>query len=647
MEDLHLDLQLLGQRCQENLRAEIPSGEFFLVKCAVVSKPPGKGDAYEDRDTLVKNNLLMILTEHPEAVNVDTQSIFTVLEESLYSELNLNHLQVELFVRHFGTKLPYIKRSIDIHLNSQLRENLESEDYSSEIGNVVIDATKSTQKLNSSSTKSVLKKTNPPSQEKTVLYSPLPISSKVQTTFSYSIVPFSSEFADRGNAFNTSESFSTYSYTSKSDQKFPKKGAIAAAVLSIMAIFGSAGHMLMSPCVSGECKELQTAILNQQNLQTEVNNIKSAAELLALQQKIDLDRKTVQSIPVWSPHHTKAVETIDNLSEQSGEINLVVKAFKSGKTASQISQTKAESIEELQARQELWRKAIAPLESISTHSDLYPLVKPKLFNYSTNLKIVNRQLLTEKKWLKKINDSKSVAAAAKKRTTKATSLESWQKAESTWQIAVNALKGISKNSVVYSDAQKLLSEYLPLLNNTRKRATKELIAEKSYNLGFLAAKEARKYAQINQWSLAVSHWNQAVNAIKGIPKATAYDKQAKSQIQNYSLELQQAQQNLRIAQKWQKTRNDLEQTCYGEIEICEYTLDNQGIIVRITSEYEQSLEASFIDASLEQDPQAIASVNNHMQILQQALEAISSNADLPLLVYDAGGEIIQKSRLVM
>ena len=55
------NLQLLAKNLQEHLRADVPSGEFFGVRCAV------------------KNNQLMILAQHPQGVAVDTGNIFTVL----------------------------------------------------------------------------------------------------------------------------------------------------------------------------------------------------------------------------------------------------------------------------------------------------------------------------------------------------------------------------------------------------------------------------------------------------------------------------------------------------------------------------------------------------------------------------------------
>ncbi|BCX06450.1 MAG: hypothetical protein KatS3mg066_0309 [Fischerella sp.] len=88
------DLQFIAQILQEQLRAEIPSGEFFQVKCAV------------------KNDQLLILTQHPQGVSADTDNIFAVLEEALRSLLNHHGQRVEIFLRITGVKLPYAKYSL-------------------------------------------------------------------------------------------------------------------------------------------------------------------------------------------------------------------------------------------------------------------------------------------------------------------------------------------------------------------------------------------------------------------------------------------------------------------------------------------------------------------------------------------------------
>ena len=90
------DLLFLAKVLQENLRAEVPSGEFFQVKCAV------------------NNDQLMILTQHPKGVWPNIEKTFVVLEETLLSLDSQPQQRVELFLRVAGQKLAYAKYSLTL-----------------------------------------------------------------------------------------------------------------------------------------------------------------------------------------------------------------------------------------------------------------------------------------------------------------------------------------------------------------------------------------------------------------------------------------------------------------------------------------------------------------------------------------------------
>ena len=113
------NLQLLANHLQEYLRADVPSGEFFEVRCAV------------------KNYQLMILTQHPQCVAVDTENIFTVLKEALsFNSREYQQEKIDIFLRVVGVKLPYAKRSLtlekqyDVDNTSQVEEKFSVPDSS-------------------------------------------------------------------------------------------------------------------------------------------------------------------------------------------------------------------------------------------------------------------------------------------------------------------------------------------------------------------------------------------------------------------------------------------------------------------------------------------------------------------------------------
>ena len=293
----------------------------------------------------------------------------------------------------------------------------------------------------------------------------------------------------------------------------------------------------------------------------------------------------------------------------------------------------------------MWRQAISPLEAINRDRELYQLAQEKIVSYRANLEAVNALLQKEDKYSRKITSAKAVAIVAEKRQASAKTLQDWQKVEATWQVAVNALQSIPAKSPAYSDAQKLISEYTPPLLAAKNRNTRELMAAKTYRQAVNAISLAKRYERQNQWTAAVTNWQTAVSSAKQIATSSLYSLEADKLIAPATVSLQQAREKLQVAIRIQKTRSDLEQTCSSEIRVCTYLMGSQGITVRISPDYEQSLQDSLIEASSQGDTSIIDGVNTHLQTLQQALEAISDNADVPLIVYDAQGNVIYERTL--
>ncbi|MFM8006414.1 MAG: hypothetical protein ACKO86_16060, partial [Dolichospermum sp.] len=81
------ELQVLSNILQTRLAAKVRNIRDFQVKCAI------------------KNDLLMILTEHDSEVTVDTQQVFEVLAQTLQSQFNYKNQHIQFFLRIVGDKL--------------------------------------------------------------------------------------------------------------------------------------------------------------------------------------------------------------------------------------------------------------------------------------------------------------------------------------------------------------------------------------------------------------------------------------------------------------------------------------------------------------------------------------------------------------
>ncbi|MDZ8095787.1 MULTISPECIES: hypothetical protein [unclassified Nostoc] len=570
------DLQLLAKTLQEQLLVEVSTAEVFEVKCVV-----NKGE-------------LMILTQHASDVIVDAQLIFAVIEEVLQSLAPHKEQRVQCFLRVFGEQLPYAKCFLALKPT----------------GGWVAEGDEEVQK-----------------DEEVIFPS---------SSLTYSPLINESEEEKEEELFDP---FADVPNFSASKPGFQVKPILLGAALVGIIVLGGGAYLLTRPCVMSECKEIQNAEQLKIKSPQLMRRAKSEKELVAVQQQLAAASTDLNVIPSWSPRYQLSQELKASLSGRSQKIDRVVKALQTASLATQKVQTPASSLEELQTRQHLWRQAIAPLESISSSSELYGLVQGKLLNYRVRLHAVNQQIFIEEKWLKKLTMAKGVAVAAEKQEATAKSLNDWQKAQSTWLVVINALNTIPRNSVGYQEAQKLLVDYKPKLVLVRDRATKEQLGVKTYQQALTTAKQAKVYEQQKQWQAAAIYWEQALQTAKKVPQDSLYYTQAQSLLEPYSSALKQTQEKVQVVSSLQQTRTDLDKTCINGIRICTFSIDNAEIIVRLTPEYDQIRQNNFANPYSQNSDTAV-DVTNHLQILREALAVIGENANLSLFLYDSQGQVI-------
>ncbi|WP_373525837.1 hypothetical protein [Nostoc sp.] len=540
----------------------------------------------------VKKDELMVLVQHTSDIIVNHQLIFAVLEEVLQSLAPHKEQRVQCFLRVFGEQLPYAKCFLTLKQEKVWaawgNEEAEGQYFSS---------------VSSSLT-----------------YSPL---------------------------IDEEEPFDPFANTPNLPTSKPRhqvKSMLLGAALAGVVVLGGA-YFLTPPCVMFECKEIQNAEQLQTKSPQLMRRAKFEKELVAVQQQLTAASVALNAIPSWSPRYQVSEELKASLSGRAEKINQVVKALQMASLAAQKVQTPAYSLEELQARQHLWRQSIAPLEAISSNSELYGLVQGKLLNYRVRLHAVNQQIFTEEKWLKKLTAAKAVANAAENREATAKSLNDWQKVRSTWLVVINALNIIPQTSPGYQEAQKLLIDYKPKLAAARDRAIKEQLAAKTYQQAVSTAKQAKVYEQQNQWQAAVTYWEQALRSAKQIDRDSLYYIPAQSLIESYSATFKQAQEKLQVVSNLQQTRTDLAKTCINGIRICIFSIDNRGIIVRLTPEYDQVRQNNLVNPNSENLDTAV-DVTNHLQSLREALAVISDNASLSLFLYNSQSQVIYTRTLV-
>lgn len=606
-------LQVLSDILQEKLVAQLLDSQDFQVKCAI------------------RNDELMILTQHPADVLVDIQQVFEVLEQALQWQFNYQTQRVQFFLRIAGEKRPYAQYFLDFQIPS-IDSEQETED---EFPSPTVDRERETVNIeNERDSLFISADLQTPSspitetEDEPIIDSFLPSS---EESFSDYLLPDSHLSLDENEVEkieDIEEKFAPFANIADKPRNrqlslsLPPVPIMIGTAVVIALLASSSAFVLHRGCVISECKELQKAQQFKSEYQQQIKRTKSQKDLLTMQQKLDKVVADLQEIPEWSPRYQDSQVLVNSFSEQSTKINQVLKALQIGSSAQKKTQTPPQSVDELRNRQKLWREAITSLKIIKPSNELYGLVTANLSNYQNTLKTVNDQLLKEETWVQRIANAKTLGENATKRQVTAKSASEWQKVESDFQTAINTLKIIPIDSLEIKNARKLLEEYQP----KRDRAKKEQLAATSYQQAIKAANQAQAYSNQNQWQGAVKSWEQALEAAKQVSQDSFYFNQATALIEPYTASLKQAQEQFQLYGDLTQTRAELNSTCTNTIKICTFTIKNQKISVRLTPEYDRLLQANNRE------------IQSHFQSLKYALAVIGQNAQLPVFIYNAQGQ---------
>ncbi|QSV63409.1 MAG: hypothetical protein HEQ26_12310 [Dolichospermum sp. DL01] len=606
-------LQVLSDILQERLVAQLLDSQDFQVKCAI------------------RNDELMILTQHPADVLVDIQQVFEVLEQALQWQFNYQTQRVQFFLRIAGEKLPYAQYFLDFQIPS-IDSEPETED---EFPSPTVDRERETVNIeNERDSLFISADLQTPSspitetEDEPITDSFLPSSKESFSDYLLLDSHLSLDENEVEKIEDIEEKFAPFANIADKPRNrqlslsLPPVPIMIGTAVVIALLASSGAFVLHRGCVISECKELQTAQQFKSEYQQQIKRTKSQKDLLTMQQQLDKVVADLQEIPEWSPRYQDSQVLVNSFSEQSTKINQVLKALQIGSSAQKKTQTPPRSLDELRNRQKLWREAITSLEIIKPSNELYGLVTANLSNYQNTLKTVNDQLLKEETWVQRIANAKTLGENATKRQATAKSAPEWQKVESDFQTAINTLKIIPIDSLETENARKLLAEYQP----KRDRAKKEQLAATSYQQAIKAANQAQAYSNQNQWQGAVKSWEQAVQSAKQVGQDTFYFNQATALIETYTASLKQAQEQLQIYSDLTQTRAELNRTCTNTIKICTFTIKNQKISVRLTPKYDRLLQANNRE------------IQSHFQSLKYALAVIGQNAQLPVFIYNAQGQ---------
>ena len=427
----------------------------------------------------------------------------------------------------------------------------------------------------------------------------------------------------------------------KIPNRFPTKKLLGLGLglgLLVISIYG-----LSDPCVTGTCPPLSQAefLINSSLL---VLAPDSSSSLLATKQKLSEALSQLQSIPWWSPYRAQANRLDSDAQAILRDIEQLNTAIASGNQATLLMQKSSLSIPEWQTVQNLLKTAIEQLKQLAPDSKFQAFAIAQKQKYEKTLPVINQRRQQEQ--LANVSYEKAIQAArsAQIKQNMAKSTDDFDEVSSTWKKAIQSLQNISEGTTPYDKTSKLLELYGQEYKNIDIRKKNEAIANINLQQAIQEAKIAEKSERSNQWSLAVSHWKNALAYLKQIPENSLQSVKAKSLLIQYNLSFNKAQENFKIANRLQFIKNNLEKTCSQEKKACNYSIDKNMIKVNLTSSYLQQIWDLSIQAMLNSNIKEQAEILNHLARLEQSFQIISNQAKIPLAVYNSKGNLMTTYR---
>ena len=406
----------------------------------------------------------------------------------------------------------------------------------------------------------------------------------------------------------------------------------------VMGLYG-----LSDPCVTGTCPPLSQAkiLINSSLLILEPD---SSSSLLATKQKLGEALSQLQSIPWWSPYRVQANALDSEAQTILREIDLLNAAIASGNQATLLMQKSSLSIPEWQTVQTLLTKSIKQLKQLPTNSQFQAFAIAQSQQYEKALRANNQRLQQEQLANAIYEEAMKIGRAAKVQENMAQSIDDFDKISVTWKKAIQSLENISQGTTSYDKTSKILDLYGQKYKAIDARKKNEALANLNLQQAIQESQIAEKSEQSQQWSLAVSHWKDALVYLKQVPENSFQSTKAKSLLIQYNLSLNKAQENFRNANRLQLIKNNLAKICSQENKACNYSIDKNMIKVKLTSSYLQQIWDLSIQAKLNANIKEQAKILNHLARLEQSFQIISNQAKIPLAVYNSKGNLMTTYR---
>jgi len=402
--------------------------------------------------------------------------------------------------------------------------------------------------------------------------------------------------------------------------------------------FGAAAYAITRPCVVGGCVRLEQAEALEAEARQRLRNEPSTTNLERSWQQMALARDLLVPIPAWSRHRSQANEQLGSLTTDQDDLREMIAALSIGWEAAQLSQDPPHPLERWQQLEELWAQAIAQLEQIPESNVAYPVALVKLGEYRDHLDAVRRRTVLEQRAEENVAAARLAAQVAGDRQTSATSLDEWQQAHASWQLAIESLMRVPGGTTGSEAATTLLEDYTPQRDLAQRQQEREQTGALRFRLATEAADRARVAVNEQRWPEAIVFWQQAIANLREVPTQSTAAENARAALASHTRSLAQTMAKQDMAQLLAQTSKNLEEFCTSTTPICTYTVSESRLVVRLRADYLATVRQLDQQAAVGKSVETRVRLEQHLQSTIEALKAISESAGIAIDVVDPEGK---------
>lgn len=430
----------------------------------------------------------------------------------------------------------------------------------------------------------------------------------------------------------------------KDSQKYDSSNFSVSFILFIVGFIslGVIGgiYYFTRPCVLGNCElmtitEKSVSGLLQSSSQEDLTEVK----IKELQSGLIKAINDLKRIPFWSKSYENSSLLIKDYQEQVSQLDNLLVALNSVNTAQTLSQNLPLSLDEWNRVKGFFEEAITIFNNLKIE-ELNTIKQNKLALYNDQLKLIEKAILREQKADELLNKGKIMAAEIENLQTQVTDLSGLENLQKNWQLAIKTIESIPAQTTAYQEKEEFLNNYLQKLILVQNKVNQEKTALNFKNQAQEKIKLAKESEKNNQWTKAVSLWEEAISLFKKIPPEVLVKKEIIDLQSKTNKELAKAKSELKQAVIREEIKQELNKICKNTEEICTFNISKGSIKVFLTDKYLQKIASLSAVTKLTKNNEQEKQIANHINQVEKNYQYISTKYKTPVEIYNPQRQLI-------